>query len=165
MLMDEPFGAVDPITGSRLQDEFLSLQETLRKTIVFVTHDFDEALKLGDRIAVLREGSDIAQFDTPEAILAAPADDFVEGFIGEGAALKRLHFEPVDSLDLGREADRGRAREWTCPRRCTPRSTRWSAGACARSPSTATDARWAALTIDAILSRVHSAGDSDTVEA
>ena len=100
MLMDEPFGAVDPITRSRLQDEFLSLQQTLKKTIVFVTHDFDEALKLGDRIAVLREGSQIAQFDTPEAILANPADDFVEGFIGEGAALKRLHFERVDSLDL-----------------------------------------------------------------
>ena len=100
MLMDEPFGAVDPITRSRLQDEFLSLQQTLRKTIVFVTHDFDEALKIGDRIAVLREGSQIAQYDTPEAILANPADDFVEGFIGEGASLKRLHFERVDSLDL-----------------------------------------------------------------
>ena len=100
MLMDEPFGAVDPITRSRLQDEFLSLQQTLRKTIVFVTHDFDEALKIGDRIAVLREGSQIAQYDTPEAILANPADDFVEGFIGEGAALKRLHFERVDSLEL-----------------------------------------------------------------
>jgi len=101
MLMDEPFGAVDPITRSRLQDEFLSLQQTLRKTIVFVTHDFDEALKLGDRIAVLREGSAIAQYDTPEQILATPADDFVESFIGEGAALKRLQFERVDSLDLG----------------------------------------------------------------
>jgi osmoprotectant transport system ATP-binding protein len=101
MLMDEPFGAVDPITRSRLQDEFLSLQQTLRKTIVFVTHDFDEALKIGDRIAVLRQGSQITQYDTPEAILANPADDFVEGFIGEGAALKRLHFERVDSLELG----------------------------------------------------------------
>lgn len=100
MLMDEPFGAVDPITRGRLQDEFLSLQQTLKKTIVFVTHDFDEALKLGDRIAVLREKSQIAQFDTPEAILAKPADDFVAGFIGAGAALKRLHFERVDSLDL-----------------------------------------------------------------
>jgi osmoprotectant transport system ATP-binding protein len=100
MLMDEPFGAVDPITRSRLQDEFLSLQQTLRKTIVFVTHDFDEALKLGDRIAVLRQGSQIAQYDTPERILAEPADDFVAGFIGEGAALKRLHFERVDSLEF-----------------------------------------------------------------
>jgi len=101
MLMDEPFGAVDPITRASLQDEFLSLQDQIRKTIVFVTHDFDEGLKLGDRIAVLREGSEIAQYDTPENILANPADEFVEGFIGEGAALKRLHFERVDSLDLG----------------------------------------------------------------
>ncbi len=101
MLMDEPFGAVDPITRGRLQDEFLSLQQQLGKTIVFVTHDFDEALKLGDRIAVLRERSQIVQFDTPEAILARPANEFVESFIGEGAALKRLHFERVDSLALG----------------------------------------------------------------
>ncbi|HET7386692.1 MAG TPA: ABC transporter ATP-binding protein [Nocardioidaceae bacterium] len=100
MLMDEPFGAVDPITRGHLQDEFLNLQQTLHKTIVFVTHDFDEALKLGNRIAVLREGSHIAQYDTPEAILANPADEFVSGFIGEGAALKRLHFERVDSLSL-----------------------------------------------------------------
>jgi osmoprotectant transport system ATP-binding protein len=101
MLMDEPFGAVDPITRSRLQTEFLSLQKAIKKTIVFVTHDFDEALKLGDRIAILREGSAIAQYDTPEAILASPADDFVAGFIGQGAALKRLHFERVDSIELG----------------------------------------------------------------
>ncbi len=100
MLMDEPFGAVDPITRGNLQDEFLNLQKTLKKTIVFVTHDFDEALKLGDRIAVLREGSQIAQYDTPENILASPADDFVAGFIGEGAAIKRLHFEEVGTLPL-----------------------------------------------------------------
>ncbi|MCH1867258.1 ABC transporter ATP-binding protein [Nocardioides sp. CFH 31398] len=100
MLMDEPFGAVDPITRGRLQEEFRTLQKTLKKTIVFVTHDFDEALKLGDRIAVLREGSQIAQYDTPENILANPADDFVSGFIGEGAALKRLYFEPVSSVPL-----------------------------------------------------------------
>jgi len=109
MLMDEPFGAVDPITRGRLQEEFRNLQQTLKKTIVFVTHDFDEALRLGDRIAVLREGSQIVQYDTPENILAAPADDFVSGFIGEGAALKRLYFEPVSSLqlepDTGSEAD------------------------------------------------------------
>ena len=107
MLMDEPFGAVDPITRGRLQTEFRNLQTTLNKTIVFVTHDFDEALKLGDRIAVLREGSQIAQYDTPENILANPADDFVAGFIGEGAALKRLHFEPVSSLELERATDGG----------------------------------------------------------
>ena len=91
---------------------------------MFVTHDFDEALKIGDRIAVLREGSHIAQYDTPEAILAAPADDFVEGFIGEGAALKRLHFERVDSLDLGREPDARPSHDTVdVSSSCTPRST------------------------------------------
>ncbi len=105
MLMDEPFGAVDPITRSAAAGRAaLGCSRTLKKTIVFVTHDFDEAVKLGDRIACCREGSQIAQYDTPEAILADPADDFVEGFIGEGAALKRLHFERVDSLDLGGDA-------------------------------------------------------------
>ncbi len=101
MLMDEPFGAVDPITRSHLQDEFLSLQEGLRKTIVFVTHDFDEAIKLGDRIAILREGSAIAQYGTPSEILANPADEFVEGFIGRGATLKRLSLERLSDLNLG----------------------------------------------------------------
>lgn len=95
LLMDEPFGAVDPITREHLQDELIRLQHRLHKTIVFVTHDFDEAIKLGDRIAVLREQSHIAQFDTPEAILTNPADDFVSGFVGAGAALKRLHLTPV----------------------------------------------------------------------
>ncbi|WP_225831722.1 betaine/proline/choline family ABC transporter ATP-binding protein [Streptomyces sp. NK08204] len=90
LLMDEPFGALDPITRAHLQEELLRLQRELHKTIVFVTHDFNEAIKLGDRIAVLRERSRIAQFDTPEAILADPADDFVSGFVGAGAALKRL---------------------------------------------------------------------------
>jgi ABC-type proline/glycine betaine transport system ATPase subunit len=90
MLMDEPFGAVDPIAREKLQNEFLRLQEDIGKTIVFVTHDIDEAIKMGDRIAVLREQSVIAQFDTPERILSDPADDFVAEFIGAGASLKRL---------------------------------------------------------------------------
>ena len=90
MLMDEPFGATDPITRDRLQNEFLRLQREMGKTIVFVTHDFDEALKMGDRIAVLGPQSVIAQFDTPEAILAAPANDYVASFIGSGGQLKRL---------------------------------------------------------------------------
>ncbi|GAA3679772.1 hypothetical protein GCM10022224_049940 [Nonomuraea antimicrobica] len=98
MLMDEPFGATDPITRERLQNEFLRLQAELRKTIVFVTHDFDEAVKLGDRIAVLRERSRIAQYDTPEAILANPVDDYVAGFVGSAAALKRLALIPVAKL-------------------------------------------------------------------
>jgi osmoprotectant transport system ATP-binding protein len=101
MLMDEPFGATDPITRERLQNEFLRLQRELRKTIVFVTHDFDEALKLGDRIAVLRPRSVIAQYDTPEAILAAPADDYVASFIGAGGHLKQLALMLVRDADLG----------------------------------------------------------------
>ncbi|MBM6404467.1 betaine/proline/choline family ABC transporter ATP-binding protein [Phycicoccus sp. CSK15P-2] len=96
MLMDEPFGAIDPITRDRLQNEFLRVQEDLRKTIVFVTHDIDEAIKMGDRIAILGEQSVIRQVDTPERILAFPVDDFVRDFIGEGSTLKGLHFETVD---------------------------------------------------------------------
>lgn len=101
MLMDEPFGATDPITREKLQREFLRLQESLGKTIVFVTHDFDEAIKLGDRIAVLGPRSTIAQFDTPAAILAKPASEYVSSFIGEGAALKRLALLLVDGVTLG----------------------------------------------------------------
>ncbi|MER7402289.1 betaine/proline/choline family ABC transporter ATP-binding protein [Streptomyces sp. NPDC000070] len=100
LLMDEPFGAVDPITRDHLQDELIRLQHELRKTIVFVTHDFDEAIKIGDRIAVLRERSHIAQFDTPEAILTNPADDFVSGFVGAGAALKRLNLTRVRDVEI-----------------------------------------------------------------
>nr|WP_230973391.1 ABC transporter ATP-binding protein [Aeromicrobium terrae] len=100
LLMDEPFGAVDPITRQRLQDELLRLQEELRKTIVFVTHDFDEAMKLGDRIAILQVGSQIVQYDTPEAILADPADEFVEDFVGSGTALKQLSLTRVRDVEL-----------------------------------------------------------------
>jgi osmoprotectant transport system ATP-binding protein len=100
LLMDEPFGAVDPITRGNLQDELLSLQSELHKTIVFVTHDFDEAVKLGDRIAVLGPRSSILQFDTPEAILAAPADDTVAGFVGAGASLKQLTLLRVRDIEL-----------------------------------------------------------------
>jgi len=100
MLMDEPFGALDPISRERLQNEFLRLQEEIRKTIVFVTHDIDEAIKMGDRIAILREGSVIAQYDTPETVLAAPADDFVREFIGSGASLKRLGLVRVRDVEI-----------------------------------------------------------------
>ncbi|MGH8877338.1 MAG: ABC transporter ATP-binding protein [Stackebrandtia sp.] len=100
MLMDEPFGAVDPITRARLQDELLALQDELSKTIVFVTHDFDEAVKLGDRIAILAEGSKIVQYDEPAAILANPADDFVRGFIGEGGAMKLLNVTRLADIEL-----------------------------------------------------------------
>ena len=100
MLMDEPFGAIDPITRDRLQNEFLRLQAEIKKTIVFVTHDIDEAIKMGDRIAILREHSHIAQFDTPERILVNPADEFVADFIGRGASLKRLSLSRVRDIEL-----------------------------------------------------------------
>ena len=100
MLMDEPFGAVDPITRQRLQDELLRLQDELHKTIVFVTHDFDEALKLGDKIAILDKGSEVVQFDVPEQILTNPANEFVEGFVGHGAALKQLSLARVRDIEL-----------------------------------------------------------------
>lgn len=100
LLMDEPFGAVDPITRAKLQDELLALQDELSKTIVFVTHDFDEAVKLGDRIAILTEGSKIVQYDEPAAILANPANDFVRGFIGEGGAMKLLNVTRLSDIEL-----------------------------------------------------------------
>ncbi|WP_246127762.1 ATP-binding cassette domain-containing protein [Amycolatopsis rhizosphaerae] len=105
LLMDEPFGAVDPITRGNLQDELLRLQAKLRKTIVFVTHDFDEAVKLGDRIAVLGDRSAILQYDTPEAILAHPANDTVAGFVGAGASLKQLTLLRVRDVELSREVE------------------------------------------------------------
>ncbi len=165
MLMDEPFGAVDPITRSRLQDEFLSLQQTLGKTIVFVTHDFDEALKLGDRIAVLRVGSQIAQYDTPEQILAHPADDFVSGFIGEGAALKRLHFERVDSLELG-PAPEGAAGEAVDVSSTLHAALDLMVGKGLRSVTVARDGRpVGSVGVDDILARVRAEDPSDQVGA
>ncbi|MGH2820064.1 MAG: ABC transporter ATP-binding protein [Actinomycetota bacterium] len=98
MLMDEPFGAVDPIVRERLQDEFLRLQQEVKKTIVFVTHDIDEALKMGNRVAILREGGELAQYATPEDLLAAPADEFVAGFLGAERGLKRLALIPVSEV-------------------------------------------------------------------
>jgi osmoprotectant transport system ATP-binding protein len=100
LLMDEPFGAIDPITRERLQDEFLRLQAEVRKTIVFVTHDIEEAVKLGDRIAILREGGVLAQHDTPAEILANPASEFVADFVGADRALKRLKVTGIELADL-----------------------------------------------------------------
>ncbi|MCD1145943.1 ABC transporter ATP-binding protein [Kocuria sp. LUK] len=100
LLMDEPFGAVDPITRQRLQDELINIQHELQKTIVCVTHDFDEAVKLGDWIAVFDEGARVVQYDAPERILAEPADEFVEDFIGSGAGLKQLTLTRVREVDL-----------------------------------------------------------------
>jgi osmoprotectant transport system ATP-binding protein len=101
MLMDEPFGAIDPIVRARLQDEFLRLQQELRKTVVFVTHDVDEAIKIGDRIAILREGGRLAQYDTPQSILEQPVDDFVADFVGRDRALKALSLRTLRELELG----------------------------------------------------------------
>jgi osmoprotectant transport system ATP-binding protein len=100
MLMDEPFGAIDPINRTRLQDEFLALQEKVRKTIVFVTHDIDEAIKMGDRIAILREGGKLAQYDTPREILTHPADEFVAQFVGADRGIKRLSLTTLAEMKL-----------------------------------------------------------------
>ena len=99
MLMDEPFGAVDPIRRDGLQNEFLRLQEQVRKTVIFVTHDVDEAIKMADRIAILQRGGILAQYDTPAAILANPASEFVERFVGADRGLKRLSLLRVRDLD------------------------------------------------------------------
>ena len=100
MLMDEPFGAVDPITRERLQDEFLRIQEDIKKTIVFVTHDIDEAIKLGNKIAILKQGGILAQYDTPETILANPNSEFVASFVGTDRILKRLSLVKVGDMQL-----------------------------------------------------------------
>ncbi|MDX6650333.1 MAG: osmoprotectant transport system ATP-binding protein [Solirubrobacteraceae bacterium] len=100
MLMDEPFGAIDPITRERLQDEFLRLHGEIRKTVIFVTHDIDEAIKMGDRIAILQQGGRLAQYDTPDAILARPASDFVARFVGADRGLKRLSLATLRDIDL-----------------------------------------------------------------
>ncbi|WP_205699396.1 ABC transporter ATP-binding protein [Conexibacter sp. SYSU D00693] len=104
LLMDEPFGAIDPINRERLQNEFLRLQAELRKTIVFVTHDIDEAIKMGDRIAVMRTGGELVQYAAPAELLTDPADDFVERFVGADRALKRLALQRVRDVDLWKVA-------------------------------------------------------------
>lgn len=105
LLMDEPFGAVDPIVRNELQSELLRLQKDLGKTIVFVTHDVDEAFRLGDEVVVLRRGGEIAQRGTPTEILGAPADSFVAGFIGAERADRSLHTVTVDGRRLAVDAD------------------------------------------------------------
>jgi osmoprotectant transport system ATP-binding protein len=97
LLMDEPFGAIDPVTRARLQQEFLRLQGEVRKTVVIVTHDIDEAVLLGDRIALLRQGGVLAQYGTPDELLARPASDFVAGFVGADRGLKRLSLSGIDT--------------------------------------------------------------------
>jgi osmoprotectant transport system ATP-binding protein len=99
MLMDEPFGAIDPIARDRLQNDFLRLHRQLRKTVIFVTHDIDEALKMGDRIAIMRDGH-LVQYATADELLASPADDFVASFVGEDRALKRLRVRTLQDIEL-----------------------------------------------------------------
>jgi len=110
MLMDEPFGAVDPIVRERLQDEFLRLQSDLAKTILFVTHDIDEAIKMGDLVAVFQQGGRVAQFGTPTELLASPASDFVARFVGADRGLKRLSLSRLRDIEL-RPAVTGRIGE------------------------------------------------------
>jgi osmoprotectant transport system ATP-binding protein len=100
LLMDEPFGAIDPIARDRLQNELLRLQSVVRKTIVFVTHDIDEAVKLGDRVALLSKGGVLEQFTTPEELLAHPQNEFVTGFLGEGPLVRRLALIPLSEVTL-----------------------------------------------------------------
>jgi osmoprotectant transport system ATP-binding protein len=114
LLMDEPFGALDPITRHRLQTELRRLHRDVGKTIIFVTHDIDEAIQMGDRIAILREGGVLAQYDTPDAILAHPADDFVAQFIGGDRALRRLALRTVGEIPLGTDTGSG-SDAWVAP--------------------------------------------------
>ncbi len=100
LLMDEPFSAIDPIARARLQDEFLRVQAEIRKTIVFVTHDIDEAVRMGDRIGVFRQGGFLEQFDTPARVLGAPASDFVADFVGGDRGLRRLSVTRIRREDL-----------------------------------------------------------------
>ena len=100
LLMDEPFGAVDPVVRVRLQDEFLRLQRELGKTVVLVTHDIDEAVRMGDRVAVFAQGGRLAQFATPAELLGRPADDFVSDFVGSTRGLRRLTVTPIDPDNL-----------------------------------------------------------------
>ncbi|HEY9562788.1 MAG TPA: ATP-binding cassette domain-containing protein [Nocardioides sp.] len=100
LLMDEPFGAVDPIVRGRLQEEFRRLQRELGKTVVMVTHDIDEAVRMGDRVAVFAEGGRLAQYDVPAAVLGSPADDFVADFVGNSRGIRRLAVTPIDEALL-----------------------------------------------------------------
>ena len=115
MLMDEPFGAIDPIIASGCRTSSCASRSEVGKTIVFVTHDIDEAIKIGDRIAVLRRGGKLAQYATPADLLVHPADDFVADFVGADRALKRLALHTVAEMELGPPSDGPRvARTTTC---------------------------------------------------
>jgi osmoprotectant transport system ATP-binding protein len=119
LLMDEPFGAVDPIARDHLQSEFLRLQQEVRKTVLFVTHDIEEAVRLGDLIAVFSQGGKLEQYDTPAAILGTPANDFVADFVGADRGLKRMSVTPIDAGDLDQPRVRVGPWCWTPPSACT----------------------------------------------
>jgi osmoprotectant transport system ATP-binding protein len=108
MLMDEPFGAIDPITRVRLQDEFRDILRKVKKTVVIVTHDLDEAIKMGDRIAIMRDGR-LLQYDSPQEILARPVNEFVESFLGPDRAIKRLSLIAVSMIMTAPEPSNGDA--------------------------------------------------------
>ncbi|QFG25214.1 ABC transporter ATP-binding protein [Actinomadura sp. WMMB 499] len=155
MLMDEPFSAVDPVVRAELQDEFLRLQAELHKTIVFVTHDVDEAIKLGDRIAVFRTGGQLVQVDSPQDLLARPADDFVAGFIGHDRGIRRLSFVPASEAPLSdhgilpADAPVERARDaadgWTLVVDVGGRPLGWAAAAALPADGVLADARLAPI--------------------
>ena len=141
MLMDEPFGAIDPINRARLQDEFLALQAKVQKTVVFVTHDIDEAIKMGDRIAILREGGRAGAVRHAEEILAHPADDFVAEFVGADRGIKRLSLTTLGELEL-LEPNGAPASAASC-RATARRATRCRCS----SPPAASRSRWSTATI------------------
>ena len=126
LLMDEPFGAIDPIARERLQNELLRLQQVVRKTIVFVTHDIDEAIRLGDRVALFSKGGHLEQYATPAEMLAHPANDFVADFLGEGRMVRRLSLITVRDVSAGRRSTGrrpggdGRCRRHAFATRSTP---------------------------------------------
>ena len=158
MLMDEPFGALDPITRDRLQERVPAPARTrCRKTVIFVTHDIDEAIRLGDRIAILREGGVLAQYDTPDEILAHPVDDFVARFVGADRGLKRLSLRRLDDLELERRRRRSRRRVPTARRRCATRSRSCSPPVAARVVVVdGTASRAASVSLDALASWLRS---------
>ncbi|MEV4171006.1 ATP-binding cassette domain-containing protein [Nonomuraea sp. NPDC049709] len=135
LLMDEPFSAVDPIVRTSLQDELLRLQSELNKTIVFVTHDIDEAIKLGDRVAVLRVGGRLAQLADPKTLLSEPADDFVREFLGHDRGIRRLQFISTGGLRLRTDltvpegSDGGSAEPWLLVVTGDGRPVGWRTGA------------------------------------
>jgi len=137
--MDEPFGAIDPVTRVRLQDEFLRLVGEVQKTVVFVTHDIEEAVKMGDRIAILDLGGVLEQYAAPAEILGRPASEMVRGFVGRDRALKRLRVTPIDDECLEHPpTDRGAATSTTSTPRAMARSPTGCNGSRPGCPSTTT---------------------------